>query len=194
MTITAERRREIAIAGGRARAKSFTPEHQRAARAALPHDVVVRAARAGFKAVIERKGGRTINRVLEAARRHRLSNPSKPERAMMELLDGMGVAYEREHNVARHVYRWVDFYIPSLNAAIQVHGGQHFVAGWGDEVEFARLRRCDELVRRACKRAGIRLIEIDARHMRSATGMAAITEAVGAFLCAGEAKADVSNQ
>ena len=57
-------------------------------------------------------------------------NESKPEREIAELLDSMGVTYEREKTFDDCVnggYKLrFDFYIPTLNMLIEYDGEQHY--------------------------------------------------------------------
>lgn len=151
-------------AAGKSRARSFTSEYQKAARAKMPQEAVERAARAGFRAVCERKGGFTRNRMFERAIAYRLEHPSRPEQIVDDVLGELLIGRWREHRLCKTVYRTADFFLPELRAVIQVHGGQHYTRR-GDETEaqFAARLRADRLTRNAARRAGYIYVEIDAR-------------------------------
>ncbi len=57
----------------------------------------------------------------------------------------------------------IDVYIPALKLALEYQGEQHFIpmAHWGGKTALKELRQRDREKRRACKKAGITLVEID---------------------------------
>lgn len=58
---------------------------------------------------------------------------------------------------------FIDFYIPSLNIAIEYNGQQHYkpVERFGGKLKFEKQQKRDEFVRNYCKENNIKLIEID---------------------------------
>jgi hypothetical protein len=65
----------------------------------------------------------------EGARQYRLKHPSKPEQAMMKILDQMKIEYEREMRVfsleGRATLYSMDFYLKRTHQAIEVDSGVH---------------------------------------------------------------------
>jgi very-short-patch-repair endonuclease len=115
--LTPEERRARQIAGGRkgglTRAKAFTPEFQRMARAHVSHDACVANGRLGGNAYVKKYG---IRKLIEQARLYRLENPSDLERIVEGALIAIGARdHEREaylfpqshchHNTGDFVFR-----------------------------------------------------------------------------------------
>lgn len=96
-SISEERRellRQWGRKGGLKRAKAFTPEFQREARACVSHDSNVANGRKGGIAYVKRYGKR---RLAEQARQYRLAHPSDLERIVESALVSVGATgYERE--------------------------------------------------------------------------------------------------
>jgi very-short-patch-repair endonuclease len=116
------------VKGGKARAKQFNSEYQKAARARVKRESLVRAGKAGYQATGERKGWSKAN---EYARRWRLGHPSEPERWVMSILDGAGIQYEREYPVLDRYS--IDLARPDERIAIEVNGHQHKASFGEDE-------------------------------------------------------------
>ena len=117
-------RAEICRKAGLARAKAFTPEYQRAARAALPREVAVRAGRKGFRSAMKAGLG---HKAIEGTAAYHLAHPSKYEVMCMEMLDDMSVSFQREVIIhCRNEKEWlVDFLVG--RKVIEVNGEIHFV-------------------------------------------------------------------
>jgi very-short-patch-repair endonuclease len=101
------------------------------------------------------------------ARAWRLAHPSRPERAIMAILDRLGVRYEREAMVlGEDVPTSVDFYLPDCNdSVIEVLGRVHFDPRF-DHPNKPETRRGMDLHRvRKLERAGFRVLEIDWREL-----------------------------
>lgn len=115
-TLTDERRvflRRIGSKGGRSRAKSFTSDFQRMARACVSHESNVANGRKGGIAYVRKYGKRKL---VEQARQYRLKHPSDLERAVESALIAIGADdFEREayvfpksrchHNTGDFVFR-----------------------------------------------------------------------------------------
>lgn len=116
MTITPERRREICRNAGLARAKQFTPESQRAARAAITSAECAKRGRKAFAALVAKHG---IDHALDHLANHRRAHPSMLEQVVMTWLDEHYIAYEREVRIAGvHV----DFLISGTRIVVEVDG------------------------------------------------------------------------
>jgi hypothetical protein len=92
---------------------------------------------------------------------------SHGERLVSKLLDESGVRYKHQKTLASFGYKErgklsLDFYIPSLNCAIEYQGAQHYSAirKWGGLEGFEKQRERDEYKRKFCFEQGIVLIEI----------------------------------
>lgn len=87
---------------------------------------------------------------------------SKGEECVKESLNSIGVEYDREkvfHYLGRNRF---DFFIPSLNAAIEYDGEQHFrsVEFFGGEDSLRQIQRADALKNDFCEYMGIDLLRI----------------------------------
>jgi very-short-patch-repair endonuclease len=135
--LTAERRREIAAKGGRARASlpDFHEHQVRAGKArAADRTEMSRIGRLGYQATMSRYGREYV---LERMASWRRRNPSCHEQAVAKALDKEGVEYEREVVLDRYV---VDFVVG--NTIIEVNGEVHddpVVFGKSPEYEAKRL-------------------------------------------------------
>lgn len=132
MTVTPERRREIARLGGLARARQFTPdsqsaagksrakafdaEYQRAARSHIDSAECARRGHLSFDRLVARKGRAGA---LEHLANYRREHPTSLERRVMEWLDAHGVAYKREVSCAGV---WVDFLLDDGTSVLMVDG------------------------------------------------------------------------
>lgn len=114
-------RSEAGRKGGLARAKQFTSASQRAARRKVSRESCARNGRLGAIATAQKYGYETLFR---KSRKHRLNNPSRPERAMIEILEALGLEFEREFRLGTSFYT-VDFKLKDSNKAIEVHGRIH---------------------------------------------------------------------
>lgn len=114
--ITREQRSEICRKAGIARAKAFTPDYQRATRAALPREAAARGGRNAFAAACKRYG---IDGALEHLAAYRRAHPTKLERTVMAWLDEHYYSYEREVRIAG-IY--CDFLISKTRIIIEVDG------------------------------------------------------------------------
>ncbi|MGJ0122103.1 hypothetical protein [Staphylococcus sp. HMSC14C01] len=89
---------------------------------------------------------------------------SYPEKFMMAYLEVMGIRYLHQFKLGNY-RRFIDFYLPDKNIAIEVHGFQHYGAHpkskWKNAYKLTMAS--DEFKREYCKNNGIKLIEIDAR-------------------------------
>jgi len=123
---TREQLQEWGRRGGKARAQmpDFV-EHQRRAgrRSAAVNDMAALGHR-GAMAYIRKYGYVSLFR---KAREWRLEHPSRHERRVMGILDGLGVRYEREVQVlGEDELVSVDFYLPGRGQVIEVNGRVHY--------------------------------------------------------------------
>jgi very-short-patch-repair endonuclease len=123
--MTSEERSAAARKGGLARAKQFTPEYQRATRAAAPYEVNAARGRKTWLRLVERHG---VEGAMQRLVKRRLANPSSLERVIIAFLDEREITYQREAYIAG---QWVDFLIGDL--VVQVDSGRwhtiHFMTG-----------------------------------------------------------------
>ena len=87
---------------------------------------------------------------------------SKGEECVKESLNSIGVEYDREkvfHYLGRNRF---DFFIPSLNIAIEYDGEQHYksIDAWGGEEYLESVRQSDALKNDFCEYMGIDLLRI----------------------------------
>ena len=174
--ISEERRaylREIGRRGGKARAQmaDFQQHQSNAGKASAAVNDMAALGSLGAKAYIRKYGYLSFFRL---ARNWRLANPSKPEWAMMAILDRMGVQYEREAMVlGEDIPASVDFYLPDCNdAVIEVLGRVHFDPKF-DHPNYPETRRGMDLHRiRKLERAGFRVLEVDYRELSNPVSVA----------------------
>jgi very-short-patch-repair endonuclease len=84
---------------------------------------------------------------------------SKGERAVRLALEAQGLAYEKEWKLKDKRNRF-DFYVPSLNLAIEYDGGFHFQPRAGDMEKFKRHLINDEIKDKYCEDNKISLFRI----------------------------------
>lgn len=89
---------------------------------------------------------------------------SYPEKFIMAYLESSNIRYIHQFRLGEN-RRFIDFYLPDKNVAIEVHGEQHYSthieSSWVKSFEKTLIS--DEFKRNYCKEQGIELIEIDAR-------------------------------
>lgn len=90
---------------------------------------------------------------------------SKGERAVSTTLDLLGIGYFQEHIFPDCRHKWplrYDFYIPSINTAIEFQGRQHYEAetSWGGDDGLAERQLRDQIKRDYCADKNICLVEI----------------------------------
>lgn len=126
MTITAEARRAICRKAGQARARQFTPEYQRKARAAQTRECCAIKGRKGFEALV-RKYGQA--HALEHLAKYRREHPNAVERLVIAWLNERGIAYQQEAQVCGY---YVDFLVGQANGSqtvVEVDG-----RGWHSNI------------------------------------------------------------
>lgn len=134
--------RAIAKKGGQTRAKQFTTEFQKAARANVPTATLQANGRKGIQVVREKYGKDFAARKLADWRR---ANPSALERAVMAWLDEAGEVYAREQAVETY---YVDFIIRTT--AVEVDGARwHTANDHIGEERLAHHARKDQALRAA---------------------------------------------
>lgn len=90
---------------------------------------------------------------------------SSMEAMVKKILTDNGVKYEEQKTFDdcrdKSLLRF-DFYIPSLNLAVECQGGQHYfsVKFFGGDVAFEERKRRDQIKRDWCKEHGVTLLEI----------------------------------
>lgn len=89
---------------------------------------------------------------------------SYPEKFMMAYLESLDIRYIHQFKLGEY-RRYIDFFLPDRNIAIEVHGGQHYNASVGSAWldSYKKSLVSDNFKRKYCKQQGIKLIEIDAR-------------------------------
>ncbi len=107
---------------GRNRAKAFTPEFQREARSHVKTESLQASGKAGYAALVAKKGRLYAGR---KAADYRRSNPSDLERIVIGWLDEIIGLYSREMEIDEF---FVDF--AYRNFCIEVHGSQ-----WHEKLE-----------------------------------------------------------
>ena len=87
---------------------------------------------------------------------------SRGEKAVADVLDSLSIEYTREHTFEYLGRNRFDFFIPSLNIAIEYDGKQHFEAVdyWGGEETLKRTQESDALKNDFCEYMGIDLLRI----------------------------------
>ena len=87
---------------------------------------------------------------------------SRGEKAVADILDSLSIEYIREHTFEYLGRKRYDFFIPSLNIAIEYDGEQHFmpVRYWGGEEYLESVRQSDALKNDFCDFMEIDLLRI----------------------------------
>jgi len=97
----------------------------------------------------------------------RRSNPSPAEKAARDILAGMGVAFEVEHEIIHPNGRpqWIDIYIPARKIAIEIDGshGWHSWNAGGSKMDLL-----DEIKARWCEEHGVRLHSLSTKDLTPA--------------------------
>ena len=87
---------------------------------------------------------------------------SRGEKEVADVLDSLSIEYTREHSFEYLGRKRFDFYIPSLNIAIEYDGEQHYksIDAWGGEEYLESVRQSDALKNDFCDYMGIDLLRI----------------------------------
>ena len=87
---------------------------------------------------------------------------SRGEKAVADVLDSLSIEYTREHSFEDLGRKRFDFFIPSLNIAIEYDGEQHYksIDAWGGEEYLESVRQSDALKNDFCDYLGIDLLRI----------------------------------
>ena len=87
---------------------------------------------------------------------------SRGEKAVAVVLDSLSIEYTREHSFEYLGRKRFDFFIPSLNIAIEYDGEQHYksIDAWGGEEYLESVRQSDALKNDFCEYMGIDLLRI----------------------------------
>ena len=87
---------------------------------------------------------------------------SRGEKAVADVLDSLSIEYTREHSFEYLGRKRFDFFIPSLNIAIEYDGEQHYksIDAWGGEETLKRTQESDALKNDFCDYMGIDLLRI----------------------------------
>ena len=87
---------------------------------------------------------------------------SRGEKAVADVLDSLSIEYTREHSFEYLGRKRFDFFIPSLNIAIEYDGEQHYksIDAWGGEEYLEYVRQSDALKNDFCDYMGIDLLRI----------------------------------
>ena len=87
---------------------------------------------------------------------------SRGEKVVADVLDSLSIEYTREHTFEYLGRKRYDFFIPSLNIAIEYDGEQHYepVDAWGGEEYLESVRQSDALKNDFCEYMGIDLLRI----------------------------------
>ena len=87
---------------------------------------------------------------------------SRGEKAVADVLDSLSIEYTREHSFEHLGRKRFDFFIPSLNIAIEYDGEQHYksIDAWGGEEYLESIRQSDALKNDFCDYMGIDLLRI----------------------------------
>ena len=87
---------------------------------------------------------------------------SRGEKAVADVLDSLSIEYSREHTFKYLGRKRFDFFIPSLNIAIEYDGEQHYksIDAWGGEEYLESVRQSDALKNDFCEYMGIDLLRI----------------------------------
>ena len=174
ITMTAEQRerfREMGRRGGKARAAmpGFV-EHQRHAgrRSAEVNDMSA-LGRLGARAFIEKYG---YPRLYHLCRHWRIDHPSRHERAVMRILDGLEIGYEREAEVlGENKFISVDFYLPDTRRVIEVYGRVHFDPLFDHPRHVETRRACDSRRVHRLETAGFPVLVVDYRDLEASAAL-----------------------
>lgn len=156
------------LRGGRKRALTLTPAHQRNARKHVRTKSLQRAGAIGAQVTIARYGHRAL---FERSRAWRLNNPTQPELKMIGVLATLKLKTEREYELGQSLLT-VDFYLPETNQAIEVKGKVHKVF----QLEKREVWKARKLAK--CSELGIEVLTIDYTELRK---LAAVIDRVRAF-------------
>lgn len=87
---------------------------------------------------------------------------SRGEKEVADVLDSLSIEYTREHSFEYLGRKRFDFFIPSLNIAIEYDGEQHYksIDAWGGEEYLESVRQSDALKNDFCDYMGIDLLRI----------------------------------
>ena len=87
---------------------------------------------------------------------------SRGEKEVADVLDSLSIEYTREHSFEYLGRKRFDFFIPSLNIAIEYDGEQHYksIDAWGGEEYLESVRQSDALKNDFCEYTGIDLLRI----------------------------------
>ena len=87
---------------------------------------------------------------------------SRGEKAVADVLDSLSIEYSREHTFEYLGRKRFDFFIPSLNIAIEYDGEQHYksIDAWGGEEYLESVRQSDAFKNDFCDFMGIDLLRI----------------------------------
>lgn len=87
---------------------------------------------------------------------------SRGEKAVADVLDSLSIEYTREHSFEYLGRKRFDFFIPSLNIAIEYDGEQHYksIDAWGGEEYLESVRQSDALKNDFCEYMVIDLLRI----------------------------------
>src|SRR5262249_52670412 len=123
----------------------------------------------GAKATISKHG---FGKFFESWRKWKLAHTSKPELVIIDILDGLSVAYEREWQL-QPSFLTLDFYMPSLRKGIEFHGRIH------GQLKQEQREQNDAKKRELLATAGIECLWIEHTEMDD---MAALIEKIQAFV------------
>lgn len=135
MTLTAAQRSENARKAGLARAKAFTPEYQRAARARQSSESLAERGRKGYNALVAKLGKAGA---LQIVAEYRREHPSRYETQLAAALDDAGIPYRREVVIGEAI---ADFVIDETATVIEVNGGNWHNAANDFARDFALMAR-----------------------------------------------------
>ncbi|MEM0688405.1 hypothetical protein AAG921_00625 [Staphylococcus haemolyticus] len=89
---------------------------------------------------------------------------SYPEKFMMAYFESLNIRYIHQFKLGEN-RRFIDFFLPDKNIAVEVHGGQHYNVSaesvWRDSHK--KTLDSDNFKRKYCNEQNIKLIEIDGR-------------------------------
>lgn len=125
--------REARRLGGLARARQFTPDHQRRAQAGRTSASLAAAGKLGFERLVEKVGKeqailKVRERADQANAQRRRREPTGPEQRVIALLAALGAPeYEREYEEpwAWEQSLFLDFAWPGTRRCIEVDGYHH---------------------------------------------------------------------
>jgi hypothetical protein len=165
-------RSEAASKAGKARAKAFTPEYQRAIRKKVSSTSCARNGSLGAKATIAKYGYESL---FQKWHRWKLNNPSQNELLIVGILAQLKIGNERDWRIGSTFFT-VDFYLPGFNKAIEVNGKVHKIF----DVEQRLIREAKKLA--LLTDLGIDLLAIDYTELRD---VPAVIEKIKQFVGSG---------